>query len=354
MTPMTTTLRRYRMHLAVILADASFVAIFVTVALSGFHQPTPHELPVGVVASAPVTRELQRGLDAHVPGGFDLRSLPSESRARAQIRQREIDGALVITPSGLHLLTGEAGGTAPAQAITAAFTTLAASAGRPLTTTDVVPTRSEDSQGLSSFFLILCVLFPSLAAGIAAGHVLRRTPLAARIAVLVAVAVTAGLAAAAIGDGISGLQHFWAIAGIVALFSLAISAPTTALGQIKPHLAAVCVLVFLVVGLPASGGPANLAAFGPDFLRSLSSGLPLSVAAATVRNTVYFQAADTTGHLWVLTAFATGGIAALCLLVAAVGRLGRRPTTSGAGKLAHARAVTPWLGRRSCAGAPRS
>ena len=324
MTQLMTDLRRYRMHVVVVLANAAFAATFVTIALSGFHQPTPHDLPVGIVAPAAVTRQLARGLDAHLPGGFEVRSMPSEVRARAEIGQRNIDAALVVSPGGFSLLTAEAGGTAPAQAATGAFTALAAKARRPLVIDDVVPPRGNDSEALSSFFLILCVLFPSLAAGIAAGHGLRSSALAARIGVLIAVAAIAGLAAAAIADGISSLGHYWALAAIVALFSLAISAPAAALGQIKPHLVALCVFVFLVVGIPVSGGPAGLAAFGPDFLRSLTSDLPLGVAVAAVRNTVYFGAADTTGHLWVLTAYAGAGLAALSL-AAVVIRHRRRP-----------------------------
>jgi hypothetical protein len=309
-------LRHYRTPLAVIAATTAFAAIFVTLALSGFHRPTPHRIRVAIVAPTPVAQRVRAGLDHRVPGGFDLRSLPSERRARVELAHREVDAAVAVSPHGLRLLTAEAGGTAPTQAITNAFTALAAETGRSLTVTDVVAPLSGDSQALSPFFLVLCVLFPSLATGIAAGHVLRRTPAATRIGVLVAVAGVTGLAVAGIAEGISGLGHYWAIAGIVALFSLAISAPTAALGQIRPHLGALCVFVFLMVGVPASGGPANLAAFGPDVFRALGSGLPLGVAANAVRNTVYVHAADTTGHLWVLSAYAAGGLAVLCLLIA--------------------------------------
>jgi hypothetical protein len=317
-----TVLRRYRAHGALVAANAAFAAVFVTIALIGFHQPTPHDIPVGIVAPAPVAHAIATNLDQHLPGGFQLRSLPSEGRARVEIAHRGVDGALVVSPQRLTLLTAGAGGSAPTQAITSAFTKVAAASGRALTTRDVVPPLSGDSQALSSFFVILCVLFPSLATGIAAGHALRRSAWAARVGVLLMVAVLVGLAAAGIADAISGLAHYWAIAGIVALFSLAISAPTAAMGQIKPHLVAVGVLAFLIVGIPVSGGPANLAAFDPSFLRWLHSGLPLGVAADAIRNTVYFRAGDT-GHLWVLSAYASGGLVALCLLIAAAGRRNR-------------------------------
>ena len=79
-------------------------------------------------------------------------------------------------------------------------------------------------------------------------------------------------------------------------------------------------LAFLSFGIPVSGGPPNLAAFGPGLLRALDSILPLGVAVDTIRNTVHFHASDTTGHLWVLSANAAGGLAALCLLIAAIRR----------------------------------
>lgn len=323
-------LRRYQTHLALVVANVAFAAVFVTIALSGFHQPTPHGLPVGVVAPAQVSHKIQGALDLHAPGAFDLRDYPSETQARVAITKRQLDGALIASSSGLRLLTAEAGGTAPAQAITNAFDAVAAKTGRHLTIVDAVAPLSGDSQALSSFFLILCMLFPSLATGVAAGHMLKRSHPASRFGVPLVAAIAIGLAAAGIADGISGLGNYWALAGIVALFSLAISAPTAALGQVKPQLAALAVLAFLIFGIPVSGGPADLAAFAPSFLRSLDSVLPLGVAANTIRNTVYFHANDTSGHLWVLAAWAAGGFAALGLLIATAARRGGAPQTPDA------------------------
>ncbi len=48
-----------------------------------------------------------------------------------------------------------------------------------------------------------------------------------------------------------------------------VSLPTAALGEIKPPLVAVPVLVFPLLGLPVSGGPAGRASFDPSLLVSL-------------------------------------------------------------------------------------
>jgi universal stress protein family protein len=177
--------------------------------------------------------------------------------------------------------------------------------------TDVVPPLPGDTEALSSFFVVLAVLIPSLAAGSGSALAFRRARPALAVAAPVAVAVVIGVVSAAVADGIAGLGHYAAIAGVVALFSLAVAAPTAVLARIWPPLVTVAVLVLIVFGIPVSGGPANLASFGPAFLRVLDPALPLGDAASVVRNVVYFGGHATAVHLWVLTAWALAGVAGL-------------------------------------------
>jgi nucleotide-binding universal stress UspA family protein len=297
-------------------ASAAFVAIFVAVTMSAFHKPTPHDLPVGIVGSAAVAAQVEHGLDSAAPGAFSFRSYPSGASATTGIEQRQIDGALVASRANLRLLVTQAGGTGPDQALTGAFTAVAARSGRPLIVSDVVPPRATDTQALSSWFLVLSVLIPSLAAGSASALALRRAPRAWSYAVPVALAVVSGLVGAAIADAIAGLGNYAAIAGIVALFSLAVAAPTALLARIRPPLVALAVLAFIVFGIPASGGPANLASFTPGFLRALYHVLPLGLAASTIRNVVYFGGHATDAYLWTLAAWALAGVAGLILITA--------------------------------------
>ena len=307
---------RFRPHAGFILANAAFAAIFVTLVLSAFHAPSPHAIPVGIVAPATVTGQVEDALDASVQDGFDLRAYPSEARARTGIEHREVDGALIASGSQLRLLVAEADGTGPAQALTKALDAIAARSGRPLTVTDVAPPLADDSEALSPFFVILGVLIPSLAAGSASALVFRRARAAWCVAAPAVVAVAIGLVAAGIADGVSGLGHYAAIAAIVALFSLAVAAPMATLGRIWPPLVSLALLVFLVFGIPASGGPANLAPFGPAFLRPLHPALPLGAAADAVRGAVYFNGFGMAGPVWVLAVWAVAGVTALALVVA--------------------------------------
>jgi len=307
---------RYRAFAGFIVASAAFVAIFVALTLSAFHKPTPHDLPVGIVGSAAVTRQVEHALDSAAPGAFRFRSYHSEASATTAIAQREVDGALVASGANLRLLVTRAGGTGPEQALSGAFAAVAARSGRPLIVSDVVPPRANDSQALSSWFVVLSVLIPSLAAGSASALAFRRARRAWSVAAPVAAAVVSGAVAAAIADGIAGLGNYAAIAGIVALFSLAVAAPTAVLARIRPPLVALAVLAFIVFGIPVSGGPANLASFTPGFLRVLSPVLPLGIAASTIRNVVYFGGHAITPYIWTLAAWALAGVAGLILVTA--------------------------------------
>ena len=307
---------QYRALAGFIVASAAFVAIFVALTLSAFHRPAPHDLPVGIVGSAAVTRQVEHALGSAAPGAFSFRSYPSEASATTGIAQREVDGALVASGANLRLLVTQAGGTGPEQALSGAFAAVAARSGRQLIVSDVVPPRASDSQALSSWFVVLSVLIPSLAAGSASALAFRRVRRAWSVAAPVAMAVVSGVVAAAIADGIAGLGNYAAIAGIVALFSLAVAAPTAVLARIRPPLVAVAVLAFIVFGIPASGGPANLASFTPGFLRVLSPVLPLGVAASTIRNVVYFGGHATTPYLLTLAAWALAGVVGLILVTA--------------------------------------
>jgi hypothetical protein len=306
---------RFRVHAGFILTSAAFAAVFVALALSAFHAPAPHDLPVGIVAPAAVTGQVEEALDARFPDGFELRAYPSEARARTGIARREVDGALIAAGGRVRLLVAQAGGSGPAQALSEVFGAITARSGQRLVVTDVVTPPAADSDALSPFFVILGVLFPSLAAGSASALVFRRARPAWCVAAPAAAAVVIGVLAAGIADGLAGLGNYAAIAGIVALFSLAVSAPTAVLGRLWPPLTAAAILVFLVLGIPVSGGPANLARFGPGFLRPLDPALPLGAAASAVRNVVYFGGYDTAVSIWVLAAWAIAGLAGLALVV---------------------------------------
>jgi hypothetical protein len=94
-------------------------------------------------------------------------------------------------------------GTGPEQALSGAFAAVAARSGRQLIVSDVVPPGASDCQALSSWFVVLSVLIPSLAAGSASALAFRRARRAWAVATPVAAALVSRVVTAAIADGSS-------------------------------------------------------------------------------------------------------------------------------------------------------
>src|ERR1700722_17652840 len=304
----------YRALAGFIVACAAFAAVFVALAGGAYHAPRPHNLPVGIVGSAPATSGIEHALDGALPGAISWHSYPSATAAQAGITQRNVDGAMIASGAHLRLLVATGGGSAPANFLTTAAGTVAAHTGSQLAVNDVVPPLPGDTQALSSFFILLGALIPSLAAGSGTALAFRKARPALGIGAPVAVAVAIGLVSAAVAVGIAGLGHYPAIAGVVALFPLAVAAPTAVLVRIKPPLVALAVLVFIVAGIPDSGGPANLSSFSSAGFRTFDSGLPLGGAAPVLRTGVYFGGRPRVMLLWVLEAWAVAGLAGLAVL----------------------------------------
>ena len=67
--------------------------MFVSVYVAAFHAPKPHGLPVVAVGTPPSVRQLARGLNDELPGGFSVDPAPDPSFARVAIEHRRAYGA---------------------------------------------------------------------------------------------------------------------------------------------------------------------------------------------------------------------------------------------------------------------
>src|SRR5580698_8034818 len=87
----------YRALAGFIVACAAFAAVFVALAVGAYHAPRPHNLPVGIVASAAATGGIEHALDTALPGAIDWHSYPTAAAAQAGIAQRNVDGAMIAS-----------------------------------------------------------------------------------------------------------------------------------------------------------------------------------------------------------------------------------------------------------------
>ncbi|WP_305785017.1 hypothetical protein [Symbioplanes lichenis] len=281
----------------------------------------PRDLPLAVAGPQPAAGQLAARLEAARPGAFDIRIVPDGDAA---LRDHEVYGSIVLGAAGPEMHIASAASPAVATLLTQAAAELAP--GRPVT--DVVPTMAADPRGAGFGAAFLPLAMTSLVAGLLAFLLVRRR--AARLLAVTLFATGAGLAGAAV-------QQFWldvlpgnyfAVAGGLALFALAVAATVCGLGAVadRPGAALAAVTIFLI-GNPLSGVTA-----APELLPqpwgAVGQYLPIGAGSSVVRAVAYFDGAGAGLAFAVLGAYALGG-----LLLVAAGRRGTDLASRGlAGK----------------------
>lgn len=318
---------------AAAVAALLFGLCFVGSFLAAFHQPTPHGVNVGIVGPPQVVQQVQGGLEKAMPGGFDVLTYPDETAARAAIVNRDVEGALVLSPQGGKELIASAAGIFPSNLVKEAFAGVAQATGQHFQVTDVAPLPSSDRAGIKDFFIVISTVLPSLALGIGSTLVAGAVAARKRAAALVGFSVVLAAGVVWVADMLTGSLggSYWALTGIAALFALAVSSTAAGLVRIHPAGAALAMFTFIIFGIPPTGGPARF--FVPSFYHIFDPWLPTPAAVTTLRNTSYFHAHDIALPLTMLVVWAVGGL----LLVLATGRM--RPSHGavyGAEQGAHA------------------
>jgi hypothetical protein len=274
----------------------------------------PRDLPIAIAGPAPAADQLAARLTGVHPGAFDVRVVADPDAA---IRDREVYGAIVLGADGPALHVASAASPTVATLLTQATAELGQ--GRPVPVVDVVPTDSGDPRGAAFGAGFLPLAITGLLAGVLTFLLVKRP--GARLAGLGTFAVLAGLGGAAV-------QQYWlgvlpggylADAGVLALFALAISAAVAGLGAVagKAGVALGAATFFLV------GNALSSVASAPELLPqpwgAVGQFLPIGAGATLLRSVAYFDGHGSATAVWVLSAYAIGGL----LLVAA----GRRGTT---------------------------
>jgi hypothetical protein len=324
------TFRGFALMLGALLIQLAFIVSY----LGAFHSPTPHRISVAVVAPQPARAQIIAKLNAL--SGDPVRATPAadEATARRQILDRTVYSAFLYNAAGATdtLLVASAGGPSVSQTASQIALTLETAQGRKVAVTDIRPPAKGDGRGMTSFYLVLgWVIGGYLTAtilGMAAGaRPANRHRTFIRLGVLALYAVVSGIAGAAIAgpvfDALSG--HFWPLAGIGALVVFASAAVSVALQTLfGPLGTGLCVILFVVLGNPSSGG-VYPAALLPRFWSAIGQALPPGAGTTLVRNTVYFTGHATTHAWWVLGAYAVGGTVVSLATVLWTGRKSRRP-----------------------------
>ncbi|MFE2937529.1 DUF3533 domain-containing protein [Streptomyces sp. NPDC059255] len=295
---------------------------FILSYIGAFHAPSPHRIPLAVVAPGQVAAGTVDRLGALDGEPLAPRTAADEAAGRALIHDRTVDAVLLVNPQGTEdrLLVASAGGPAVPTAVTRIIEKADAAQNRTVTTEDILPPAAGDGRGLSSFYLAIgWIVGGYLAAailGVASGARpanLHRTVV--RLGVLAVYAVVSGLGGALIAGPVLGALdgHFAQLWAIGALTVFAAAAATVALQVLLGIIGiGVTILVFVVLGNPSAGGafPSTLL---PPFWRAIGDYIPTGAGTTAVRNTVYFSGNALAGPLWVLAAYAVAGTAVAVL-----------------------------------------
>ena len=299
---------------------------FVLSYVGAFHDPTPHRIPVAVVAPEQVSGQLVEALDAADGEPVSATAVEDEATARRLLERDEISAALVVDTAGTQdtLLVASGGGVAITTAVERIFTEAETTRQRTLVVDDVVPHQSGDPQGNSGFYVVVGAVLAGylLAAvlGMAKGArpaTFRRTLW--RLGATVPYALAVGLGIAVVTGPVLGAitGHFAAVFGISTLLVLSAATVTMSFQVLFGIFGiAATILIFVVVGNPSAGGayPYELL---PPFWRTVGPWLPNGAGVDALRGAVYFGGTGTARGIWVVVAWVVAG-AALTVLAARI------------------------------------
>lgn len=272
---------------------------FILSYVAAFHQPTPREIPIAVVAA----QGLPAGLDVDTADKLnaiegtplDARTAASTGDARALIRNREVLGAYVLSPTGTDtLITASAAGSSIATSLDAIFTKIDKSQNRTFVVRDDIPVGIHDNRGLSGFYLsvgwVVGGYLLAAAIGLLIGAPKSLREASVQLAVLVGYSILSGIFGAFITTHVLGTfaGHWFplsllgtAVVLATALFTLGLRA---AVGVAAVPIA---IVVFVILGNPSAGG-----AFGPnvlpEFYSAVGRWITPGVGTEGVRSIVYF------------------------------------------------------------------
>lgn len=297
--------------------------LFIASYVGALHKPKPTDVAFGVVAPQQVSQQLVTQLDGLPGGPLDPRAVSSEAEAREQIMNREIDGALIVSPQGRTdtLLVASGGGTVLSSALERILTQVEAGQQRTVRTVDVAPASADDFDGLSSFYLVvgwcvggyLCASILAISAGTKPAN---RQRALIRTAVMAVYAVAGGIGGAVIIGPILGALpgSVWGLAGLGALVVFSVGMTTLALEALTGIVGiGLAVLIIVIAGNPSAGGAFPLPML-PDFWRAIGPALPPGAGTWVARSIAYFRGNAVTGPLLVLSAWAVAGTALTLLL----------------------------------------
>ena len=318
--------RTFLLVIGVLLIQAGFVLSYV----GAFHDPSPHRVPIAVLAPAQISAHLVSELNAIGGQPLYATAVADQTAGRTLLRHGSTSGLLIINPTVTTdtLLVAGGGGAATATALQDIIGQTEAAQHRHATVTDAVPAQPGDARGLSGFYLVVGWLVGGYLVAALLGIATRPRPATTRRAiirliVLVPYAILSGLTGAIIVGPVLGALtgHLVAISALGALIVYCAAVVTMGFQVLLGTLGVgLTLILFVVLGNPSAGGayPAPLL---PAFWRAISPALPNGAGVQALRHIVYFGSYDITGNLIIIAAYI---VTAITVAITGTSLLARR------------------------------
>jgi len=297
----------------VVVVVITAIALAFTGSYAGaLHQPMPHGIPLAVSPRIP-SAVTKRGSPA-----FDFRRFPSDTAALTSIDRRETYGALLPSGSGVEVVSAPAASLPISTIVTARLGGGLRSAGVPVRESVVHPLASGDRSGVLVFYVVAGWVIAGYMGAIMLGAVFGPLPprpqMTGRMFTLTILSIVASFSCAGLGYAIGDLPGSLLWAGLLGVLTvLAVGTAATALQALfGPVATYLTVLIIVVIGYPASGGPLASDLL-PGFWRAVGPFIPVGAGTTALRNVVYFPDASVLWPLVVLVVWLICG-AALALL----------------------------------------
>lgn len=271
----------------------------------------PHHLPIGIAGPNAAVAQVEAKLDTE-KDALHIHYYSNALTAREAVLDREIYGAIVITPDGPELLVASAANPTVATALRAKAAQLSPTGH--VNVADVVPAPKDDPNGSGALTTVLPLTLLSLALGTGIA-LLEKRPLRRLAWVALATTISAGGASWMVNAMGTFTGNYWASLGVLAslIFGIGtVSAGLTGIARVGRGLDLTFALLLLCIGIPGAG-----ALVPPEFLaqpwRALGPLLPPGAAVDTMRGANFFDGAGTSSSAWILTMWVVVGIVLIAL-----------------------------------------
>lgn len=318
------TLRAAVLVVGVGLLQLGFIASYI----GAFHQPTPHRLPLAVVAPASVSAKVVPELNAIAGSPLRAEVASTVAAGRRLLLDRRVYGVLVVNTDGTEdvLVEASASGVSAATAMSEVMAVVETKVHRTVRVHDIRPPLPGDRNSLSSFYLVigwivggyLVAAILGVSAGSRPANANRAT---VRLAAIAVYALVTGLGGALIaGPWLHALPShvlgLWMLGSLLVFcagafsMGLQVVAGTVGIG--------ISILIFVVIGNPSAGGVYSWQLL-PAFWRVVGPWIPSGAGTSAARGIAYFDSVGIGTNLVVIATYGVVGILLVYVVLVDIG-----------------------------------